>query len=90
MGRRRGECPTDYWPSKVNRGWGGAGRQQGGPREGAESALRAAARRPGRPRRGHCEPSRAAPIAIRPRLPRAIPAGGAALRRCSPWSSKTS
>lgn len=43
MGRRRGERPPGYWPSKVNRGWGGAGRRRGGSQEGAESAPQAAA-----------------------------------------------
>lgn len=39
MGRRRGERPPGDWPSKVNRGRGGAGRAgAGGPRRGGECA----------------------------------------------------
>lgn len=38
MGRRRGEHPPGYWPSKVNRGRGGAGRRWVAPGRGGECA----------------------------------------------------
>jgi hypothetical protein len=74
----------NYWPSKVNRRRGGAGPRPGGPREGAESVRRAAAvaREARRPRRGHCEPSRADrhPALARDSGRRRGPAGPAALQ----------
>lgn len=62
MGRRRGEHPPGYWPRKVNRGQGWAGRRRGGPQEGAECARRAAAAgeaREAAARSLRAEPSRA-------------------------------
>lgn len=62
MARRRGERTPGYWPRKVNRGQGWAGRRRGGPREGAECARRAAAAgeaREAAARSLRAEPSRA-------------------------------